>query len=153
MRLSRRALGRLPHPPRRGRDILPLRDRIPALAHLAQHALHEGALRDAGAQEDGVDDDEDPGALLEEDGGEEQAEPEGDFQAGDDGHAGVVVVFDEAADALAQGAGFGFLAGGGGRWGLDGREEDAAGVGCHVEDAVDGEGEEGEGGLAGEEPD
>ena len=153
MRLRRGPLGTLPHPSSRGRDILPLRHRIPALPHLPQHALHKRTLANPRAQEDRVDDDENPASLLEHEGGAEETEPQRDLEAGDDGHAGVVVVFDEAADALAQSAGFGFLAlGRRGRW-LDGREQDAARVGCYVEDAVDGEGEEGEGGLAREEPD
>lgn len=48
--------------------------------------LDEAALCNAGAEEDGVDSEEDPAALLEEKCGAEDAEPEGDLEEGNERH-------------------------------------------------------------------
>lgn len=128
---------------------------------VSELALHETALGEAGAEEGGVDGDQDPGALGEGDGGEEESDPEHDFENGDEAHGGVIVFLDELADGGGHGVGLhGGLrsrggAGGGGdllRW-LQGWDQVCAGVGCDVEDRVDAEGEHCEGVLRGEEPD
>ena len=147
MRLRRKALELLPATASGWRDILPVRQLVSTRAHLAKHALHKSALRNPCTHEHGVDGEEDPASLLKEDSRAENAEPESDFEAGYNGHAGIIVVLYEAADAVAERRRFRLLAGWRGWWWLNGGKQDAAGVCGHVEDAVDGEGEEGKRGT------
>lgn len=136
-----------------GGSVLAVGKAVTAGTGLAQHTLDESALGDAGAEEDSVDDEEDPRATLEDDGRSEDAEPQSQLESRDKRHAGIIVVLDEAANGLGNAGRGGLLAGGHDGRRLDGREENAAGVGGDVEDAVDGEGQESQGHLAGEEPD
>lgn len=113
---------------------------------LLELVLDEGALGEAGAEEDGVDGEEDPGAGGEDDGGEEDAEPEDDLEEGDKAHGCVVVLLDEPPDVVGGGVGFGGGLAAGGRdllRGLEGWEEVCAGVCRDVEDGVDAEGKHG----------
>jgi len=147
-------LGGLPTRADRRWDVLTVGVLVTAGGDLLDHALDESALADAGAQEHGVEHEDDPASLGEDDRREQNAEPKCELETGDEGHAGVVVFADELGDGLAQGAGSGLLAGSAGGWcGCDGGKEDAAGVGEDVEDAVDGIWSEGEDVLAVEEPD
>lgn len=150
--LLRDALHGLPALTHRRRHVLPLGNGVAPGADLVQHALYERALADTRAQEDSVDDDQDPAAFLESNSRKKQTEPERDLKASDKRHGGIVVVLDEAANSIRESGALRLLACG--RWwrGLDGREEDATGVGRYVEDAVDSEGQQGKGDLLGEEP-
>lgn len=136
-----------------GGSILAVGKAVTASTCLAEHALDKGALGNASAEEDSVDDKEDPGALLEDDGRSKNAEPQGQLKSSDQRHAGIVVLLDEAADSVGKTGGSRLLSGGGDRRRLESGKQDAASVGCNVEDAVDSEGEESQGHLAGEEPD
>lgn len=135
------------------RDVLSVGKTITTSSNLLNGSLHESALRDAGTEEDGVESEDDPAALDEEDGGSEKTEPESELECGDKRHAGVVVLLDETANGVTKTGRHGLLAGWGDWWWLDGGEEDGASVGQHVEGAVDGEGQESEWVLLGEEPD
>jgi hypothetical protein len=118
------------------------------------HALlHKGALSVTGAEESGIQDNEDPCTLLEENCGEEDAEPKGDFEEGDESHGAIIVVFDKFANGVAEAGSlwFGTRGSGGCLW-LDRGQQVRACVSQDVEDGVDGEGEDGEGNLAVEEP-
>jgi hypothetical protein len=136
-----------------GGSVLAVGKAVAASTGLAEHALDESALGNAGAEEDSVDNEEDPRALLEDDSRSKDAEPKGQLESCNERHAGIIVVLDEAANGLGDAGGGGLLAGRHDRRRLESGEEDAAGVGGNVEDAVDGEGQESQGHLAGEEPD
>ena len=133
--------------------VLSVGDGVTAGAELVDGALDKGTLVEAGAEEDGVDDDEDPGALLEENGGAEEAEPEHDLEDGDDGHAEVVVVLDKITDGVAEGGRGWLLAWLSGWLWLESWDQVGAGVGCNVEDRIDGEWQDSKSSLLGEEPD
>ena len=147
--LSSHSLNRFPRLSRhRGRTLI--RDqRIPPLHHLPYRSLHKTALTVPTPQENGIHDQQDPASLCENDGGEEDAEPEEDLKRGNEHHAGVVVFFHESADCLCQGGGFIAAPGGGG---IEGWENIGASIGRNMEDRIDHERKEGEGNLAGEEP-
>lgn len=133
--------------------VLSVGNGVTAGAELVDGTLDKGALVEASAEEDGIDDDEDPSTLLEEKSGAKEAEPEDDLEDGDDGHAEVVVVLDKVTDGVAEGRRRWLLAWLG-RWlWLDCRNQVGAGVGCNVEDGVDGERQDSKGSLLGEEPD
>lgn len=122
MRFRSAALHLLPHVASGRRDILPVGQSISMRTHLADHALHERALGDTRAEEDSVDQQENPATLREEDCGAKEAEPERDLKTGNNRHAGVIVVFDEAANAVAESGCLRLLAGWSWRWWLDGGE-------------------------------
>lgn len=153
MDLLQHTLGRLPSLLGNWRDILSVGKAITTSSNLLDGSLHESALRDTSAEEDGVKSEDDPAALDEEDGRSQQTEPQSKLKAGNKRHAGVIVLLDETANGVTQTGRCGLLTSWGDwRW-LDGGEEDGAGVGQHVEGAVDGEWEEGKWVLLGEEPD
>lgn len=130
-------------------------------SELANSLLHERALGVAGAEEGKVYDQQDPATLGESDSGQHETEQQGDLKGGNDAHAGIVVLLDEAANGLGE---LGLLAGrlgvgraGGTRagglalalgLGLEGRDQVHATIGSDVEDRVDTEGQEGENELA-----
>lgn len=148
------ALDLLPNLARSRRGPLRTHKPVDLVLEVVERVLDVRALREARAEEGGVDRDEDPGAALEEDGGEGDAEPEEDLERGDDGHGVVVVGADEDADLVGDGVRLRLSVrrGGGGR-GLDGGNEVGARVGQGVEDGVDAVGEEGERVLRAQEPD
>lgn len=119
------------------------------------------ALGVAGADKGGVDDEQDPGTSLPENGGRKHADPERQLQLADNGHGELVIALNEGADPVGQGVGFVLrLGAGGGARGrgdllrrADGRDQVGAGVGGDVEDRVDGVGQQGQRVLRGEEPD
>lgn len=108
------------------------------------------ALREAGADEDGVQGDQDPRPALEEDGGQQQAEPEEDLESRHYRHARGVVLLAKVANLLSQSA---FLLRAVGRRRRDGRDQGIAGVGGDVEDRVDAVGQESQRVLRRDEPD
>jgi len=122
-------------------------------AELVDGTLDKGALVEASAEEDGVDDDEDPGTLLEENGGTEETEPEDDLEDGDNSHAEVVVVLDEVTNGVAKGRRGRLLAWLGGWLRLEGWDQVGTGVSRNVEDRIDGEWQDRKSGLLGEQPD
>lgn len=131
-------------------------ERVDAGAELGHGALDVGALRVAGAQEDGVEDEQDPRAALEQNGRQQDAAPQQDLEGRDNRHAGVVVLLDKGANLVGQRVrrlALGRGAVGGGRGRVDGGDQVGARVRGDVEDGVDAVGEEGEGVLGGEEPD
>lgn len=148
-------LGVLPDLAGNGRGALGGDERVDADGELAEGGLDVAALGVASAEKGGVETEKDPGAALEEDGGEHNAEPEEDLEASDDGHGRVVVLLDKGADAVGERAGR--LAGGGtvdgGRRRAENGQQAGADVGGSVEDGVDAVGDEGEGVLGSEEPD
>lgn len=124
-------------------------------------ALDVGALAETSAQEDGVDDQQDPAPTLEEDGREQQAEPQSNLEAGDNGHGRVVVLLDEGADGISEwvrGHMRSRTAGGtGGGNGLVGgserRDDGGASVGREMKYGVDEVRQQSDWVLWGEEPD
>lgn len=103
MHLASHTLDILPHTLRRRRDILSVGHSITPSTHLPDHALHKRALRYPRPQKDSIDHQQDPAALLEQDGGTQDPEPEEHLQRSDDRHTGVVVVLNKATDVLAEG--------------------------------------------------
>lgn len=117
-----------------------------------------GALTETGAEEGGVNGKQDPAPTLEKDGREEETDPEGNFETGDNGHGGVIVLLDKGADGIGErmrGVGGLYTVGAWGGLGSrgDGRNDRRAGVGREVEDGVDEVREHGDRVLGGEEPD
>ena len=147
--MSPQALDRLPRVPSHRRRTLIRDQRIPSLYHLPYRSLHKTTLTVPTPQENCIHDQQNPASLCENDGRKEDAEPEEDFERGNEHHAGVVVFFHEFADCVGEGGGFVAAASGGG---VEGWENIGAGVGRNVENGIDHEREKGEGDLAGEEP-
>lgn len=73
---------------------------INARRELGNGTLDKAALSIAGAEEDGVDNEKDPGALLEEEGGANNTEPQGDLEDGNKCHGAIVVLLDELANGV-----------------------------------------------------
>lgn len=87
-----------------------VRDRgVGASSQLANSLLDERALGVASTEEGQVDDQQNPATLGEGDSGQDEAEEEQDLESGDNTHAGIVVLLDEAANGLGEGV---LLAGG-----------------------------------------
>lgn len=135
---------------------------VGASGQLANSLLDERALGVAGTEEGEVDDQQNPATLGEGDRRQDEAEEEQDLKGGNDTHAGIIVLLDEAANGLGEGVllGGGLGAGGGrggargtGSGGLQSRDQVRASVSRNVEDRVDAEGEESENELAGVQPD
>lgn len=63
-----KTLGSLPSLTGSWWNVLALGESVTACAQLLDHALHEGALADACAEEDGVENEDDPAPLDEDDG-------------------------------------------------------------------------------------
>lgn len=116
-----------------------------------------GALTETGAQEGAVNGQQDPAPTLEEDGRQEEAGPQRNLEARDDGHRRVIVLLDEIADGVGERVRvvlrLATRRGGalGGR--DDGRDDSGASVGREVEDRVDAVGEHGDRVLGREKPD
>lgn len=132
---------------------------VHAGVELRERALDVGALGEAGSEEGSVDSEQDPGSSLEDDGGEENADPEEDLEGGDDRHGRIVVLLDESTNLIGERIGS-LGSGRGTRNGLGSRlrssksgNEVGAGVGRDVEDRVDGVGNQSERVLRREEPD
>jgi len=146
-----------------GWDPLIGKETIEESLHVGNSGSHELGLGVADADENGVDNQENP-AVRENQGSEEDASPESEFEAGDQVHASVIVLLDEAANSLGQwwlwalaerSVGWDSSSGGGSSWWWWHKswEEVGAEVGEEVESRVDGVWEESvEDGL-GEEPD
>lgn len=135
------------------REVLTVGNSVTASAELVDGRLHKGALVETGSEEDGVDSDQNPRALLEEESREEQTEPESDLEDSNKGHGRIVVVLNEVANGVGEARRLGLLASSDSGLGLDGGQEVGSGVSCDVEDRIDGEGQNGEGDLARPEPD
>lgn len=102
-------------------------------SELGDGTLHEGALRIAGTEKDGVHDKQDPRTLLEEQRRAEDTEPKGDFEDSDKRHASVIVLLHEFANSIRQG-GLALRARlGSGRRRLDGGEQVRPHIGGHME--------------------
>lgn len=158
MELLSTALDAVPDLPGNGGSALGADEGVDAGAELGEGVLHVGALGEAGAQEGSVEGDEDPRAALEQNGGEQQADPEEQLEARHDGHGRIIVLLDEDANLVGEGVsrlglGRGALDGRRGLGGHEGRNDIGARVGGDVEDGVDAVGEQGEGELGREEPD
>jgi hypothetical protein len=135
---------------------------VGASSKLANGLLDKRALGVASAEESEVDDQQNPATLREGKSRQHQAEQEQDLESGDNTHAGIVVLLDEAANGLSERV---LLAGGLGARGarrgrasaalrgLQGRDQVHAGVGRNVEDRVHAEGQEGQNDLARVQPD
>ena len=98
--LSPQPLNRLPPIPSWWRRTLIRDQRIPPLHHLSYRSLDKTTLTVSAPQENRIHNQQNPASLCEKDGGEEDAEPEEDFERGYEHHAGVVVFFHEPADCL-----------------------------------------------------
>lgn len=138
-----------------GRGTLSADKRVDAGRKLAERRLDVAALGVAGAEESSVNNKQDPGAALEQDSGENNAEPERDFEGRDDRHGRIVVLLDKGPNAFGQravglSAGRRPVSGCGSRH--DGGKQVGASVRGDVEDGVDAVREESEGVLGGKEP-
>lgn len=125
---------------------------VDTCSELVDGLLDKGALSDTRAEEDGVDHEEDPAALLEEQSGANDAEPEGDLEHGDECHGSIVVLLHEFANGLGGTGSLLGASGCGGRRRLDGGKKVGSHVCCDVEDGVDRKGSDCERDLAREEP-
>lgn len=121
--------------------------------------LNVAALRKSGAQEGGVDGNQDPRPALEQDSREQQADPKKDLEAGHDRHGHVIVLLNEGANSVRKRVSTVLRlrvrrARGGDDLGRDdGGDQVGAGVGRNVEDRVDAVGQHSERILGHEEPD
>lgn len=131
---------------------------VDAGVELSEGVLDVSALREAGAEESSVDGQEDPRSALEDDGGEEDADPEEDLETGNNRHGRVIVLLHESTNLIGprvvDGLGLGRTSGGldSGLGSNDNGNEIGASVGSDVEDGVDGVGKESKRVLGGEEP-
>lgn len=75
---------------------------INAGSKLGDGALDKGALRVPGAEEDSVHNEQDPRTFLEQESRTKDAEPEGNLEDGNEGHAAIVVLLDELANCIRQ---------------------------------------------------
>lgn len=154
--LSSAALDTVPNLPSCRRGSLGTELAVDPRLEGGKRVLDVRALAEAGADEDGIEGKQDPAAALKENGGEEKADPQGDLEAGDDGHGHVIVLLDEGAngvgDPVVLGLGLSAIGGRDLGGGYDGGDDGGAGVSREVEDGVDGVGEQGEVVGGGEEP-
>lgn len=161
MELTGKALDGLPSLTSSRRGALSANEVVDADLKVAERVLDVAALSKAGAEEDGVDDDQDPGAALEEDDVEEDTEPEDELNVGNNRHGRIVVLLNETANRVGHGVlsvlGLGAGRGTGGRGhlgrGHESRDQVRTSIGSDVEDRVDGEGKHGDRVLGHEEPD
>ena len=129
-----------------------IRQGVSTGAQMLDHALNETALADTGTEESGVQGQDDPAAASEDDGGAQHAEPQGQLEASDERHAGIVVFLDEAADGISHTGRLGLLTSRG-RWRrTNGGQDEATGVCQDVKDAIDGVWEESKWILSSKEP-
>ena len=82
---------------------------------LTNSLLNKGALGVASAEERQVDNQEHPATLGEGDSRQDKAEKQCNFESGDNTHASIVVLLDEASNGLGEGGLLGGGLGGGGR--------------------------------------
>lgn len=75
MELPGTALDTIPHLPGRWRRSLSTQLAIDPSLKRGERVLNMGALAEAGADEDGVESEQDPAAALEEDGRSKEADP------------------------------------------------------------------------------
>jgi hypothetical protein len=154
-RLLDDVLERLPSLSRSRRRALVRKLGINAGGELGDGALDESALRDAGTEEDGVDAEQDPRALLEKKRRAENTEPESNLKDSNERHAAIVVFLDELSNHVRR-CGFGLgtgWRGTSGLLGLNGGEKVRAHIGCNVEHRVDSKRKDSHRDLAREEPD
>lgn len=69
-----------------GRHVLTVGDGVTTSGELVDGLLDEGALVEASSEEDSVDGNQDPRALLEKESGEAKAEPKSDLEDSDKSH-------------------------------------------------------------------
>lgn len=126
-----------------------------------KRVLDVAALGETSPEEGRVDGEQDPRAALEDDGAQEDADPEEDFEAGDNRHGSIVVLLDKSSDRVRHGVlRVHGLAGGRGAtrggfnlgWGNNGRNHIGSRVCRDVEDRVDAIGKHREGILGQDEP-
>lgn len=139
-----------------GRGALGGHERVDPDGKLAERGLDVAILGVSATEEDGVETEKDPGAALEENGRQNDAEPEQNLEARDDGHGRVVVLLDKGANSVSERAGSlarrGGAFGGGGRRADDGQQV-GTNVGGSVEGGVDAVGDERKRVLGGNQPD
>lgn len=161
MELTGKALDGLPSLTSSRRGALSANEVVDAGLEGAERVLNVAALSKAGAKEDGVDDEQDPGAALEDNGREEDTDPEEELNVGNDRHGRIVVLLNETANRVGHrvlsvlGLGAGRSSGSRGHLGRghDSRDQVRTSVGSDMEDRVDGEGKHGDGVLGHDEPD
>jgi hypothetical protein len=105
------------------RQVLTSGNGITTSAELVDGRLHKGALVEASSKEDGVDSDQDPRALLEEESREAQTEPQSDLEDSDKSHGRIVVVLNEVANGVGKAGRLGLLASSDSRLGLEGGQK------------------------------
>lgn len=110
--------------------------RIDAGTQLRHGVLDVGALRVTSSEEGSVHSNQDPRATLEENGRKQDADPEKDLQCRNNGHGGIIVLFNESTDSVSQWVADTLRGGtiGGGRRRLDDGNQVGAGVSSDVED-------------------
>jgi len=134
---------------------------INSCLQLLELTLNESALGKTRSEEGGVDNHQNPRALGEGDGREEETAPEQDLEDGNEPHGGIIVFLDELANHVGGWVGLGgWLA----TWActtcesnwlswLDGGNKVRTSIGCDMEDGVDAEWEHGKRVLGREKPD
>ena len=84
------------------RQVLAVGNGVTASCQVVDSLLDKGALRKSSPYEHSVDDDEDPGALLEEEGRTKQTEPESNLKDSNKSHGAVVVVLDKVTNGVSE---------------------------------------------------
>ena len=97
---SRTALDTLPNLLSCRRSRLSTNKGIDSCLQLSELALNEAALGESGAEEGSVDSNQDPGPLLEGNGGEKESPPEEDLENSNEAHGGIIVFLDELANRV-----------------------------------------------------
>lgn len=105
MELTSTTLNTLPNLSSRWRDTLTSNKRINTGTKALELSTDKRRLSVTSSQESSVDHEQDPGALGEDDSGQEEAAPEEDLEDSDEAHGEVVVLLDELADGIGQGGG------------------------------------------------
>lgn len=126
---------------------------IDASSKLVNGFLDEAALRNAGAEKDGVNRQQDPRTSLEKKRGTNNAEPESNFKHGNERHGAVIILLDKFADSLGSSRTLGPATSSGCGRRLEGGQQVRAHIGSNVEDRVHGKRQYGKWDLAREEPD
>lgn len=135
-----------------GRSALVGKLSVNASSKLANGILDKAALCNASAEKDSVDGEQDPGTLLEEEGGTKDAEPEEDLEKRNKCHGAIIILLDKLANGLRGSRCLWLGARLSSGWGLDSGQQVGSHISSDVENGVDGEGEDGKRDLAREEP-
>lgn len=160
--LAHKSLKRLPSLANGGWGALVGNRGVDSSSEVADGALDKGALGVSRTEESQVDSEKDNAALRESENGDGQAEQQRHLEVRHKIHAGIVVLFHEAANSFRQGRLSNCRPGRTGRGGrsrsasglraLEGRDQVSTSVGRNVEDGINAEWKQSERHLARVEP-